>query len=103
MSWSDADLGFMHAALEEAARGEAAGEIPVGAVVVVDGEIISSGHNRTIGDHDPSGHAEIVALRSAAKARNNHRLKGATLYVTLEPCAMCMGAIAQARVSRVVF
>ena len=103
MSWSDADLGFMRAALDEARKGEAAGEIPVGAVVIVDDEILGVGHNRTISDHDPSGHAEIIALRAAARARGNHRLNGATLFVTLEPCAMCIGAIAQARVARVVF
>ena len=93
----------MRAALVEARNGEAAGEVPVGAVVVLDNEILGVGHNRTISDHDPSGHAEIIALRAAAGARGNHRLNGATLFVSLEPCAMCMGAIAQARIARVVF
>ncbi|MCH9693159.1 MAG: tRNA adenosine(34) deaminase TadA [Gammaproteobacteria bacterium] len=93
----------MSAALVEAANAEAAGEVPVGAVVVIDGEIVATGHNRSVIDADPSGHAEIVALRTAASALGNHRLTGATLYVTLEPCVMCAGAIAQARVGRVVF
>jgi len=77
--------------------------IPVGAVVVTNGEIIAAGHNNSIAASDPSGHAEIVALRAAAQQVGNHRLAGATLYVTLEPCVMCVGAIAQARAGRVVF
>ena len=93
----------MRAALEQAEQAAAAGEVPVGAVVVIDGAVVATGHNRSIVDHDPSGHAEIVALRAAAEARGNHRLSDATLYVTLEPCVMCVGAIAQARVKRVVF
>jgi len=93
----------MQAALTIAGEGADVGEVPVGAVVTLDGAIIGAGHNATITAHDPSAHAEIVALRAAANAKGNHRLPGATLYVTLEPCAMCMGAIAQARVSRVVF
>lgn len=101
--WDEADVMAMRAALVQASRGEAAGDVPVGAVVVVAGEIVGAGHNRTIIDTDPAGHAEIVALRAAAKALGNHRLTTATLYVTLEPCAMCMGAIAEARVRRVVF
>lgn len=103
MGWSDADLAFMHSALDEARAAGGAGEVPVGAVVVFDGQVIGSGHNRTISDHDPSGHAEIAALRAAAASQKNHRLNGATLYVTLEPCAMCVGALSEARVSRVVF
>lgn len=103
MSWSEADTAAMHVALVEAEQAAAAGEVPVGAVVVTDGEVIATGHNRSITDADPSGHAEIIALRAAAAARSNHRLSGATLYVTLEPCVMCVGAIVQARVSRVVF
>lgn len=103
MSWSEVDLGFMRAALDEAQTGAAAGEVPVGAVVVVDNSIIAAAHNRSVTDHDPAGHAEIVALRDAAASKANHRLEGATLYVTLEPCAMCFGAIAQARVDRLVF
>ncbi len=93
----------MGAALDEARAAFAAGEVPVGAVVMAGGEIVASGYNRSIGAADPSGHAEIVALRAAAKALDNYRLPNATLYVTLEPCVMCVGAIAQARVSRVVF
>ena len=100
---SDADAGFMQAALREAAAAGASGEIPVGAVVVVGGEIAATGQNRSIRDHDPSGHAEIVALRAAGAEQGNYRLRDATLYVTLEPCAMCMGAIVQARLARVVF
>ena len=101
--WDDADIAHMRAALAEAEKAADAGEIPVGAVVVRDGEIIGSGHNRSIIDHDPSGHAEIIALRAAGESAGNHRLTTATLFVSLEPCAMCMGAIAQARVQRVVF
>lgn len=100
---NDADAGFMQAALREAEAAGAAGEIPVGAVVVSAGEITATGQNRSIRDHDPSGHAEIVALRAAGAAKGNYRLRDATLYVTLEPCAMCMGVIAQARLARVVF
>lgn len=102
-SWPTSDIDCMTVALEEAAGAEAAGEVPVGAVVVVDGDIVARGHNRSVTDADPSGHAEIVALRQAAGALGNHRLTNATLYVTLEPCVMCCGAIAQARVGRVVF
>ncbi len=102
-AWDEADVEAMRAALELAAEAEDAGEVPVGAVVVVNREIVGRGHNRTLADHDPAGHAEIVALREAARALANHRLTTATLYVTLEPCAMCMGAIAEARVPRVVF
>ncbi len=93
----------MRAALAEASIAAASGEVPVGAVVVADGEVIATGHNRSICDSDPSGHAEIVALRAAAAFVGNYRLSNATLYVTLEPCVMCVGAIVQARVSRVVF
>jgi tRNA(adenine34) deaminase len=100
---SGQDGAFMQVALEQAAEAAAAGEIPVGAVVVIGGELIATGQNRSIRDADPSAHAEIVALRAAGSAVSNHRLSDATLYVTLEPCAMCIGAIVQARVSRVVF
>ena len=103
MSWAESDVALMQAALAEAKNAGDAGEVPVGAIVVLDDKIVGMGNNNTISNHDPSGHAEIVALRAAAKAQGNHRLPGATLYVTLEPCAMCMGAISQARVSRVVF
>ena len=102
-AWSDTDKSFMQEALELARAAAAAGEVPVGAVVVQDGEILGRGHNRTIADRDPSGHAEIVALREAARTLGNHRLTEATLYVTLEPCAMCVGALAEARISRLVF
>ena len=101
--WDPQDVGFMRAALSEASKAADAGEVPVGAVVVSGNEIIAASHNRTIADSDPSGHAEVLALRAAASAIGNHRLAGATLYVTLEPCVMCVGAIAQARVGRVVF
>ena len=103
MSWAESDVALMKAALAEAIKAGEAGEVPVGAVVVLDDEIIGMGNNTTIANHDPSGHAEIVALRAAANAQSNHRLPGATLYVTLEPCAMCIGAISQARITRVVF
>ena len=103
MSWADADIAHMRTALALAGEGGDADEVPVGAVVTLHDEPIGTGHNRTISAHDPSGHAEIIALRAAAASIGNHRLPGATLYVTLEPCAMCMGAIAQARLSRVVF
>jgi tRNA(adenine34) deaminase len=97
------DQQFMQVALEEAREAEAAGEVPVGAVVVLDGEVIARGRNRTISDCDPTAHAEIVALRAAARAAGNYRLGGATLYVTIEPCAMCAGAIVQARPARLVY
>lgn len=101
--WSDQDVAGMRAALAQAGIAAGAGEVPIGAVVVVDGDMIATAHNRSIADADPSGHAEIVALRTAARALENYRIPGATLYVTLEPCVMCVGAIAQARVGRVVF
>ncbi len=103
MSWADADIAHMQSALAVAAEGGDADEAPVGAVVTLNDDVIGNGHNQSISAHDPSGHAEIIALRAAAALIGNHRLPGATLYVTLEPCAMCMGAIAQARISRVVF
>ena len=101
--WSPQDIEFMRAALCDAAIAAGQDEVPVGAIVVVDGEIIAAGHNNSIAAADPSGHAEIVVLRAAARRIGNHRIAGATLYVTLEPCIMCVGAIAQARVGRVVF
>ena len=101
--WSEQDNAGMRAALAEAELAVDGGEIPVGAVVVVGGEIIATGRNRSIADNDPSAHAEIIALRAAALAQSNYRLSGATLYVTLEPCVMCVGAIVQARVGRVIF
>ena len=93
----------MRAARAEATVAASVGEVPVGAVVVRNGEIIGAGLNRSVQDADPTAHAEIVALRAAARAEQNYRLNGATVYVTLEPCAMCVGAMLQARVSRVVF
>ena len=101
--WSPDDTDCMRAALAEATVAAVEGEVPVGAVVVIDGDIVATGYNRSVHDADPSGHAEIIALRAAADERGNHRLTNATLYVTLEPCIMCVGAIAQARVGRVVF
>ena len=93
----------MQAALEEARRAEIDGEVPVGAVVVHGGEIISRGRNQIIGRRDPTAHAEFLALQDAGKALGNERLVGATVYVTLEPCLMCVGALILARVERVVF
>ena len=93
----------MGLALDEARRAEAAGEVPVGAVVVLDGRVIGRGHNRVIAASDPTAHAEIVALRAAAEAVNNYRLAGADLYTTVEPCPMCCGAALNARVARVVY
>lgn len=97
------DWNFMQAALEEARLAASAGEVPIGAVMVREGEIIAWGQNRTMRDVDPSAHAEIVALRGAARAMANYRLNGCTLYVTLEPCAMCAGALIHARLDRLVF
>ncbi len=93
----------MRRALELAAGASAAGELPVGAVVVLDGAVVGEGANRTERDRDPTAHAEVLALRAAAAARGDWRLAGATLYVTLEPCPMCLGAVLQTRVARVVF
>lgn len=97
------DQQFMQRALELAAIAEGKGEVPVGAVLVKDDEIIGEGFNQTISNHDPSAHAEIVALREAGKTLENYRLIDTTLYVTLEPCAMCAMALVHARVDRVVF
>jgi len=93
----------MRAALAQARAGLAAGEVPVGAVVVVDDAIVAQAHNAPIALADPTAHAEILALREAARKANNYRLPQATLYVTLEPCVMCCGAIVQARLARVVY
>lgn len=98
-----ADSDFMREAIELARRGETAGEVPVGAVVAIGGEIVGRGWNQPIARHDPTAHAEIVALREAAATIANYRLEGATLYCTLEPCVMCAGALVAARVERVVF
>ena len=101
--WSEQDIAAMRAALAEAALAAGSGEVPVGAVVLIDNEIVAQGHNSSIGNSDPSAHAEIIALRRAAERLGNYRLPAATLYVTLEPCVMCVGAIVQARIGRVVF
>jgi len=93
----------MREALVLADEAAAAGEVPVGAVVVVDGEIVGTGHNQPIGARDPTAHAEIVALREAARRVGNYRLTGATLYVTVEPCLMCVGAMVHARIGTLVF
>jgi len=93
----------MQLALEQARLAWAEGEVPVGAVVVKDGEVIAVGYNQPIGRHDPSAHAEIVALRAAAEKLGNYRLPGCELYVTLEPCIMCSGAMMHARLARVVY
>ena len=93
----------MRRALELAQHAGQTGEIPVGAVLVLDGDVIGEGWNQPIVTHDPSAHAEMVALRAAAQHLKNYRLTGATLYVTLEPCAMCAGAIVHARIARVVY
>jgi len=101
--WAQDDIDCMREALAEARAAAGEGEIPVGAVVVVNGEVVGRGHNNSVANADPSGHAEIVALRAAGASTGNHRLSAATLYVTLEPCVMCTGAIVQSRISRVVF
>jgi tRNA(Arg) A34 adenosine deaminase TadA len=100
---TDPDSEFMSVALAGAREAGAAGEVPVGAVVTLAGEIVAVGRNRSVADHDPSAHAEIVALRAAGTALGNHRLSGATLYVTLEPCPMCYAAMVQARIARLAF
>jgi tRNA(adenine34) deaminase len=94
---------FMRLALEQAQHAWDLGEVPVGAVVVKDGVVIARGYNQPIGKHDPTAHAEIVALRAAAEALGNYRLPGCELYVTLEPCVMCSGAMMHARLARVVY
>ena len=100
---AELDRQFMQQALDQAMLAGAAGEVPVGAVLVRDGQIISTGFNQPIGNSDPSAHAEMIALRTAAQDESNYRLPGTTLYVTLEPCTMCAGAMLHARVERVVF
>ncbi|MFM6991050.1 MAG: tRNA adenosine(34) deaminase TadA, partial [Rhodoferax sp.] len=100
---SHSDEHWMHLALAQAREAAASGEVPVGAVVVKDGQVIATGRNAPIASHDPTAHAEVVALREAARLLGNYRLEGCTLYVTLEPCAMCSGAMLHARVDRVVF
>ncbi|MYN15929.1 tRNA adenosine(34) deaminase TadA [Rugamonas sp. FT107W] len=97
------DDDFMRQALEQAQHAWDLGEVPVGAVVVKDGVVIARGYNQPIGRHDPTAHAEIVALRAAAEALGNYRLPGCELYVTLEPCVMCSGAMMHARLAKVVY
>jgi tRNA(adenine34) deaminase len=98
-----ADRAFMRLALDQAQNAWLLGEVPVGAVIVRDGQVIATGYNRPIGDHDPTAHAEIVAMRQAASLMGNYRLPDCTLYVTLEPCPMCAMALLHARFDRVVF
>lgn len=97
------DNEYMERALELARLAEAAGEVPVGALIVREGVVVAEGWNRPISSNDPTAHAEIVAMRAAGQALNTYRLTGTTLYVTLEPCAMCVGAMFHARIARVVF
>ena len=99
----EADNHWMRCALELARQAEKEGEVPVGALVILDNQIIGEGWNQPIGLSDPSAHAEIAALRAAGRRQSNYRLPGATLYVTLEPCVMCVGAIMHARIARVVY
>jgi tRNA(adenine34) deaminase len=97
------DAAWMELALEEAAMAAAAGEVPVGALVIKDGEIIGRGHNRNLLEDDPTAHAEIVALRQAAARLGNHRLTGCVMVATIEPCSMCAGALIHARIARLVY
>ncbi len=103
MSFNIEDNRFMQLALEQAQQGALQGEVPVGAVLVKDGQVLAKAFNTPITNHDPTAHAEICVLREAAKEKANYRLPGTTLYVTLEPCTMCMGALLHARVHRIVF
>ncbi len=96
-------LQFMAEAVAEARRAEAEGEVPVGAVAVVDGQVVGTGHNRPIGLGDPTAHAEILAIRTAASTLRTYRLTTTSIYVTLEPCVMCVGAMLNARIARVVY
>jgi len=100
---SESEEYYMGLALAEAQKAQAAGEVPVGAVIVSEGNVIGKGFNRPISGNDPTAHAEIVALRDAAQHQQNYRLSNATLYCTVEPCMMCAGAIIHARIARVVF
>ena len=103
MKTLDSDEQFMKLALQEAQKSQEMNEVPVGAIIIINGEVISKSHNKSISQNDPTSHAEINALRNAASKVRNYRLTGATLYVTLEPCAMCYGAIVHARITRLVF
>ncbi len=103
MTTDRCDELWMEEALREAQRAEAAGEVPVGAVVVCAGKIVGRGGNRNLGEPDPTAHAEVVALRQAAQAMGNHRLPECEMYVTIEPCAMCAGALMHARLKRLVY
>jgi tRNA(adenine34) deaminase len=99
----ETDIAFMQMALEEARSATAAGEVPIGAVLVQDGKVLARSGNRTIRDCDPTAHAEIIVIREAARLLSNYRMAGTTLYVTLEPCSMCAGAMIQARIPRLVY
>ncbi|QWE21139.1 tRNA adenosine(34) deaminase TadA [Polynucleobacter sp. AP-Kolm-20A-A1] len=103
MTQAELDRQFMQQAIEQAKLAAIAGEVPVGAILVRDGQVISRAFNKPISNHDPSAHAEMLALREAALTEENYRLPGTTLYVTLEPCAMCSGAMLHARIDRVVY
>jgi len=103
MKTLDSDEQFMKLALQEAQKSQEMNEVPVGAIIIMNGEVISKSHNKSISQNDPTSHAEINALRNAANKVGNYRLTGATLYVTLEPCAMCYGAIVHSRIARLVF
>ncbi len=100
---NEIDRFFMNFALAEALEARDADEVPIGAIVVIDKQIVGRGHNRPIGENDPTAHAEIIALRNAAARIGNYRLSNATIYVTIEPCAMCAGAIVNARIERLVY
>lgn len=103
MPFTETDNILMERAIHLAREAQSVGEVPVGALIYFEGEIIGEGWNRPILDHDPTAHAEITALRAAGRTLQNYRLVGATLYVTLEPCVMCMGAISHARIQRIVY
>jgi tRNA(adenine34) deaminase len=97
------DVYFMELALQEAQKGAQAGEVPIGALLAAEGEVIAKAHNRCVTAQDPTAHAEILVIREAAKRIGNYRLPGSDLYVTVEPCTMCVGAMIQARITRLVF
>ncbi|QWD82163.1 tRNA adenosine(34) deaminase TadA [Polynucleobacter sp. MWH-S4W17] len=103
MTQTELDQQYMRMAIEQAQLAAQSGEVPVGAVLVRDGQVISRAFNKPIANHDPSAHAEMLALREAALAEENYRIPGSTIYVTLEPCAMCSGAMLHARIDRVVY